>query len=1419
MQGAARWGYATATVLSLTLGGWQGAAHALQLDWGPHPPVVPSWVSNADLSVLDRDGDGLDDAFEESVAQAFAPQFRFALYEGAPDPARRCGIHHLYTPNGGDIPWCVGPSEERYGEPVLLHSVFPASVDAAGTVGLGVRYVALLARDGGDCSGNDPHHGETGGYDFSAALQRAGGSYRTTFDWTSSEYPSQPGVDRPVVFLSWGKHHTEADPDNDDCGEVMGAGAWVVPETWSSQLGFCEGEFLSDAEWNTQDIDYVGRGEKDRCVPGWPDWAPTTPRGLLNELSPLPWAYRGPGPGTSCESVYEAWPFGGGADAGACWASSEVTPIWFIAFNPGEPAVRLDLGGADCVPVAAGDPSLAADGDGDGIPDGCDPCPGGPDVSYYGGSLGIYFRDLDGDGIYDGCDPCPTGANENTNEDGEDALSLDHVADGCDPHASTRLLTAKRPDATGSGYKYGVSQTWDLRAGEIDVDLRNNNAPVAAQQNSVHTADLTVRRCFCVREGADGLQVVGGDDCLARDLPGHPPGPGAACVKNGVPASAAAFTSGLGWLPFRSFRRDPNTGEPATAAGELEPEACDATVSGSTIHACSRSVTTYSPAAPSSAEEAWRRRPRLTWDAWTEIDERYVEDDTSVPAIPCPHPADPSYPEFCIATPPVSQEPVPSYSGHWPPSPVCGPDWSDCPHTGCTMDVTGWGWGYSCIEAAIPFSVYGPGGLWTHLDAVNPWEPGYGSLDAELRPRLRDGYLRTTFDIPGTRTTSTFHAFPIWAHRFLPPWVPVEELGRWDIVSTLGGTPVVFNVDGVAELALWPSAKPSTVEVLALGPAEAVVRNATALAAAQVSGGLIGAGSGTDVGPGSGAHTAPALAGLELWAYDGSSGEVTRIQTADTGTQILDVLPTGIVSDKAVLAVTASGMAVLAVAGSPWSFYRVDRGTAEPLAPAGLWKGSLALIPGERDVRVIGTVAGRPARGSLELAVADLAENTTGALRLLPSLPAREGMWFGWGRDKDRALVLLGGGVDDRGNGHSDVYALDLDRSGAPELVASDNGEVEGLGPRSWLEGERLDEGWRLRAVPARPLDGSNAVRYGAYERRPASGDGWRPVGLSATDTPRPDVTTEQRLQFQSSCELEGAPWYAPPGHWIYGEEPGSAPLECVQAIPGPTAEHHLPRQVIAFALAGGELWTISPAGLERWALGPSGATQLQVFAALSTGPSSKKPVAVSATAEAVAVARGSTLTLLRRDGTGFTIAGTTELCDDVVALTVAGRDVWAVSARHVTHVRLSDEGPLVADTFDLSLEPSVNDVFARRLEPGTCDGASAPGDVLSASAAGGLLVLGFEHRITAFDLRTAKRLGTIGSVLLPKKLREVDTDGTFVYAHTTGSPAWHAWRVGPRVAFDPVGNAPAHGFGERRQYSTRHAARLTGVALHLASW
>ncbi|MCC6521518.1 MAG: hypothetical protein IT373_02550, partial [Polyangiaceae bacterium] len=626
--------------------------------------------------------------------------------------------------------------------------------------------------------------------------------------------------------------------------------------------------------------------------------------------------------------------------------------------------------------------------------------------------------------------------------------------------------------------------------------------------------------------------------------------------------------------------------------------------------------------------------------------------------------------------------------------------------------------------------------------------------------------------------------------------------------------------------------------------AEPDVRTATALARAAVAPEAVGGGGGETAGePGGEVGAGAALERAELWAYDGATGVVRRLAGAfGGGFRVAEELATGLTAERAVLAATPRGEAYLALASSPWRFYRIATAAGaadaaiQPLEVPGNWEGSLALVPTVDGVRAVGIVS----HGIIDptVAWATLREEGSSDVHLLPHVPVRTGSWLGYGRDGERRVMLIGGGADAQGGAHSDVYAVDLDAGGDTELIAPDDGGAPAIGADAWVTGERGTRGWTLRVVPARH-DSDGSVRYGAYERRTAGrlDLGWRPAGASAHDTPRSDATLAHALEEGTSCELGDAKWYAPPGTWAYDDDPSHPVLRCEQRRPAAPAVTLLPRQVQAYALGERALWTVSQAGLERWSLsGAAPAVVQQLPVTLPGKPNARRVLAASD--KLVALARGERLAVYAESGDSFAALGTLELHDDVVALHVGSSDIWFVGERRIHHARVAGGALALVGSFELVRYEG--DVFARRLaandddedehggghghdhggDHGDDDEGGEVGKIVSASAHGPILALALEHDLVTLDLRQPGRLPTFGSRHFDAELDAVATDGRFVYLHLDGDEtegAWHTFRATNRGALEPSGHAPARGFAKQRQYAGRYAARLTGVALHLS--
>jgi hypothetical protein len=193
---------------------------------------------------------------------------------------------------------------------------------------------------------------------------------------------------------------------------------------------------------------------------------------------------------------------------------------------------------------------------------------------------------------------------------------------------------------------------------------------------------------------------------------------------------------------------------------------------------------------------------------------------------------------------------------------------------------------------------------------------------------------------------------------------------------------------------------------------------------------------------------------------------------------------------------------------------------------------------------------------------------------------------------------------------------------------------------------------------------------------------------------------------------------------------------------------------------------------------------------------------------------------VLRKTGSGWQLEGEFETCDRLVAVLVSGDDLWAVGERHITRVRADAGGARITDVFDLYFDSlDSGEFFARRLAPDSCDGSEAFGSVVSAAARGRVLVLGLEDRVVLLDATRPSGLPTVGSAPIGNHLREVATDGRFVYAHGHGPEQWQAWRIGPTAALVPLYVEPARAFALGQSVGQRYATRLTGTALHLAWW
>ncbi|MCC6522232.1 MAG: hypothetical protein IT373_06195 [Polyangiaceae bacterium] len=407
------------------------------------------------IDALDRDRDGLLDSYENVAADAFVPQYRLSTVDGDPDPAAREG-----SGSGLDL---------VYPEPVVIHQLTPMGFEG-GSVRLRVRYIHLYTRDPG-CVPNqwvgpcpsidwDSHLGDMDWINWSALLDPV---TNTTVFAPNPAYHAFPGSDgHVVVFVSFRKHHEYPEPDADqpyvDCDCDLGSGRRVDPIVFGSQVGsFCEGTWEPSespedgCEPTTQCCWAAERGWQ--CVQSFNPWSERTPNRLLNYLGNHPWGY-------PWESVYSSLTFAGGllgpheCEAFLCrdhrngpirvmaYAQPFLGPAGTAVYDDG---VRLDLGGPGCGLVLAG---TVVDGDQDGIPDECDPCPARPDTPIWNGGEVVAFQDLDHDTVPDGCDMCPGRDDRlNTNLDGEEVNGRIHLPDGCDPYATARIDRAEAPRA------------------------------------------------------------------------------------------------------------------------------------------------------------------------------------------------------------------------------------------------------------------------------------------------------------------------------------------------------------------------------------------------------------------------------------------------------------------------------------------------------------------------------------------------------------------------------------------------------------------------------------------------------------------------------------------------------------------------------------------------------------------------------------------------------------------------------------------------------------------------------------------------------------------------------------------------------------------------------------------------------------
>jgi hypothetical protein len=151
------------------------------------------------------------------------------------------------------------------------------------------------------------------------------------------------------------------------------------------------------------------------------------------------------------------------------------------AGDPADAGPDAPPGAPDATPDAMPDASLP-DGDGDGVPDVADNCPG------VGNPL-QEDEDLDGDG--DACDNCPTVANASQANDDEviNGQEADAVGDICDP----------RPDDTGDSILFfdgfngnapsaswvALTGTWTVAGGALHQTLATSGAAVIYWNGSV----------------------------------------------------------------------------------------------------------------------------------------------------------------------------------------------------------------------------------------------------------------------------------------------------------------------------------------------------------------------------------------------------------------------------------------------------------------------------------------------------------------------------------------------------------------------------------------------------------------------------------------------------------------------------------------------------------------------------------------------------------------------------------------------------------------------------------------------------------------------------------------------------------------------------------------------------------------------
>lgn len=153
-------------------------------------PVLLPMAMPDDLECMyDEDGNGLDDAIEEEIADCVVPEFRFS--EGEPD-------------------WSLGPEEP--------HVVFNSYLDAIhnGDLHIVIQYAAVWAYDGGfatsegkyfPCDDTDEHAGDTQGFAVTVWVRHTGAGWDVEFESISIDAPERNPDGRVIVYPSAGKHH------------------------------------------------------------------------------------------------------------------------------------------------------------------------------------------------------------------------------------------------------------------------------------------------------------------------------------------------------------------------------------------------------------------------------------------------------------------------------------------------------------------------------------------------------------------------------------------------------------------------------------------------------------------------------------------------------------------------------------------------------------------------------------------------------------------------------------------------------------------------------------------------------------------------------------------------------------------------------------------------------------------------------------------------------------------------------------------------------------------------------------------------------------------------------------------------------------------------------------------------------------